>query len=81
MFDEVGLLIIKLFILGAVSMEAGQELDELVLVAEEDLQDWPGLLGVRYKYLPGKYLQESIQVNIIKYVSCIIVQKQTLIKL
>ena len=55
LFNKIGLFIIKLFILGAVVVELGQEVNEAVFVPEEDLQDWAGLVGVGHKHLLMAY--------------------------
>jgi len=49
--NEVGLLIVELFVFRTVCVEPRQKLDQLVLVAQQDIQDWLWFVGVRNKYL------------------------------
>ena len=51
LLDEVGLLVVELLILAAVRVELAEELHQLLLVAQEDVQDGLGLVRVCYKHL------------------------------
>ena len=51
LFYKVGFLVVKLFIFWAVCVESCQEVNQLVLVSQQDLQNWLGLIGVGYKHL------------------------------
>ena len=53
LFDEVGLLIVELVVLGAVVVKLGQKVDELVSIAQKDLLDGPRLVRVGHKHLAG----------------------------
>ena len=51
LFNEVRFLIVELFVLGAVRVELGEEVDELVFVPQQNLEDRPRLVRVRNKHL------------------------------
>ena len=54
LFDQVGLLIIELVVLGTVVVEARQKLYQFVTIANQDRLDGWRLVGVGYKYLKHK---------------------------
>ena len=49
--DEIGLLVVELLVLGAVGVELGEEVHELVLVAQEYVQYRLRLVRVRHEHL------------------------------
>ena len=49
--DEIGLLVVELLVLGAVGVELGEEVHELVLVAQEYVQYRLRLVRVRNEHL------------------------------
>ena len=51
LLDQVGLLIVELLVLGAVRVELGEEVDELVLVAQQDVQYRFRLVRICHEYL------------------------------
>ena len=55
--DEIGLLVVELLVLGAVGVELGEEVHELVLVAQEYVQYRLRLIRVRHEHL--KQLREG----------------------
>ena len=50
MFDKIGLLVIKLLVLGPIRVELGKEVDQLLLVAQQDVQDGLGLVRIGHKH-------------------------------
>lgn len=61
LLNQVGFLVIKLLILGAVCVEAREKLDQFVLVAEQDLQDGTWLVWVGHKHLED---MEGLKLNV-----------------
>ena len=51
LFNEICLLVVELFVLRPVRMELCEEVYQLVLVAQQDLQDRAGLVRVRHEHL------------------------------
>lgn len=51
LFDQVGLLVGELLVVGAVVLELAEELDEFGLVLQQDVQDRLGLVRVGHKHL------------------------------
>lgn len=51
LFDEIGLLVTELLILGAVVLELAEELNEFGLVLQQDVEDWLGLVRIGHKHL------------------------------
>ena len=58
---KIGFLIIELLVLGAVCMELGKKINQLVLVPQQDVQDWLGLVGVCNKNLEN---MEGLKLNV-----------------
>ena len=54
LFDEVRLFVVELFVLLSVVVELGKEFDQFVLVAQQDLKNRAGLVGVGYEHLSIK---------------------------
>ena len=54
LFDQVGLLVVELFVLRPVVLELAEELDELGLVLQQDVKDGLRLVWVGHKHLGGK---------------------------
>lgn len=54
LFNQIGLLIVKLFVLGPVILKLAEELYEFGLVLEEDVEDGLRLVGIGYKHLRGE---------------------------
>ena len=58
---KIGFLIIELLVLGAVCMELGKKVNQLVLVPQQDVQDWLGLVGVCDENLEN---MEGLKLNV-----------------
>lgn len=48
---EVSLLVVELLVLGAVRVELGEEVDQLILIPEQDVQYWFRFVWIGYEYL------------------------------
>jgi hypothetical protein len=57
--DEVGLFVVELLVFGTVRVEPCQKLDKLILVAQQDVQDWLRFVRVSNKYLKTNYFVQS----------------------
>jgi hypothetical protein len=51
LLDEIGLLIVELLVVGAIRVEAGEELDEFLAIPQENLRDRLRLIGIRHEHL------------------------------
>lgn len=51
LFDQIGLLVAELLVLGAVVLELAEELDEFGLVLQQDVEDGLGLVRIGHKHL------------------------------
>lgn len=51
LLDQVGLFVVELLVLGPIRVEFREEVDELLLVAQQDVQDRLRLVGVGHEHL------------------------------
>lgn len=51
LLDKVRLFVVELLVLGPVRVKPGQEVHQLVLVPQQDVENWFRFVRIRYKYL------------------------------
>lgn len=51
MLNKIRFLVVELLVLGSLRVEAGEKFDELILIAQQNLEDWLRFVGIGNKDL------------------------------